>query len=98
MCGKCKVYMAKQTDLDCSGCKISMFCSRKDKQEGQACETDLRAVVVAFVIPLLGIVLLLAVAHGRVGDGWASLGILLFLALYFLIIRWLKPDFSRNKK
>ena len=48
MCGKCKVYMAKQTDLDCSGCKISMFCSRKDKQEGQACETDLCHTLVGY--------------------------------------------------
>lgn len=98
MCGKCKVYMAKQTDLDCSGCKISMFCSRKDKQNGQPCDTDLRAVLVAFIIPLIGIVFMLTLAQGRVGEGWTALGILLFLALYFLAIRLLKPDFTRKKK
>lgn len=90
--------MAKQTDLDCSGCKISMFCNRKDKQDGQPCDTDLRAVLVAFVIPLIGIVFMLTLAQGRVGEGWTALGILLFLALYFLAIRLLKPDFTRKKK
>ena len=72
--------MAKQTDLDCSGCKISMFCSRKDKQDGQPCETDLRAVVVAFVIPLVGIVLMLFLAQGRVGEAYL-IALLFFLAL-----------------
>ncbi|MBR6700006.1 MAG: SoxR reducing system RseC family protein [Bacteroidaceae bacterium] len=90
--------MAKQTDLDCSGCKISMFCSRKDKQEGQPCETDLRAVFVAFVIPLVCIVLVLVLAQGRLNEGWTALAILVVLAVYFLAIRLLKPDFTRKKK
>lgn len=90
--------MAKQTDLNCSGCKISMFCSRKDKQEGQPCETDLLAVLVAFVIPLIGIVLMLIMALGIVEECWAALGAFVFLALYFLAIKWLKPDFNRKMK
>lgn len=97
MCGKCKVYMSKQSDLDCNGCKISMFCSRKDNKEGQLCETSLKAVLLAFVIPLCCIVLLLALAQGRVGEGWTALGVLLFLELYYLVIKIAKPDFSNKR-
>lgn len=86
--------MTKTTDMECSGCKISMFCSRKNKETSQPCETNLRAVVVAFVIPLACIVLVLALAHGRVGDGWTALIVLAVLAVYFIGIRWYKPDFS----
>ena len=97
MCGKCKVNMAKQTDLECSGCKISMFCSRKDKQDGQSCETDLRAVLVAFVIPLVCIVLVLVFSQGRLSEGWMALLVLLVLMVYFIVVRLIRPDFTRKK-
>lgn len=86
--------MAKTTDIECSGCKISMFCSRKNKDTSRPCDTNLRAVCVAFVIPLACIVLVLALANGRIGDGWTALIILGVLAVYFLGIRLWKPDFS----
>ena len=82
MCGKCKVNMAKQTDLECSGCKISMFCSRKDKQGGQSCETDLRAVLVAFVIPLVCIVLVLVFSQGYLSEGWMALVFIVLNVLF----------------
>ena len=89
--------MSKSTKLDCAGCKISMFCSRKDNKEGEPCETNLKAVALAFVVPLCGIVLLLVLAQDRVSDGVAALTILFFLMLYFLFIRLLKPDFSGKR-
>ena len=92
---KCKVYMTKTDNIECHGCKISMFCSRKDKETTQPCETNLVAVGVAFVLPLVCIVLILFLAQGRVGEGWAALAVLLFLLLYFLVIRMLKIDFSK---
>jgi hypothetical protein len=87
--------MTKSTNIECNGCKISMFCSRKDKEKSEPCDTNLKAVLIAFVIPLIGIVLLLAVAQGRVGEGYQALGILVFLALYFLLIRIIRPNFSK---
>lgn len=90
--------MAKQTDIECSGCKISMFCSRKNKETSQPCDTNLRAVGVAFVIPLVCIVMVLALAHGRIGEGWTALIILAVLAIYFLGIRLWKPDFSSGSR
>ncbi len=71
-----------------------MFCSRKDKETSQPCDTNLRAVAVAFVVPLLCIVLVLVLADGRLGDGWTALIILVVLAMYFLCIRLLKPNFK----
>lgn len=90
--------MAKTIDIECSGCKVSMFCSRKNKDTSRPCDTNLRAVGVAFVIPLLCIVVVLALAHGRVGEGWTALIILAVLAVYFLGIRLWKPDFSGGNK
>lgn len=90
--------MAKTIDIECSGCKVSMFCSRKNKDTSRPCDTNLRAVGVAFVIPLLCIVVVLALAHGRVGEGWTALVILAVLAVYFLGIRLWKPDFSGGNK
>lgn len=86
--------MTKSNDLECHGCKISMFCRGKDKETGQPCETSLKAVLVAFVVPLACIVMLLVAAQGRVGEGWAALAVLVFLALYFLLIWLLKPNFG----
>lgn len=93
---KCKVYMTKTDNIECHGCKISMFCSRKDKDTTQPCDTNLAAVGVAFVLPLACTVLILFLAQGRVGEGWAALAVLLFLQLYFLVIRMLKIDFSKH--
>ena len=87
--------MTKTGNIECHGCKISMFCSRKDKETSQPCDTSLVAVAVAFVLPLVCIVLILFLAQGRVGEGWAALAVLLFLLLYFLVIRMLKIDFSK---
>lgn len=87
--------MTKTGNMECHGCKISMFCSRKDKEASQPCDTSLVAVGVAFVLPLVCIVLILFLAQGRVGEGWAALAVLLFLLLYFLVIRMLKIDFSK---
>ena len=87
--------MTKIGNMECHGCKISMFCSRKDKETSQPCDTSLVAVGVAFVLPLVCIVLILFLAQGRVGEGWAALAVLLFLLLYFLVIRMLKIDFSK---
>ena len=87
--------MTKTGNIECHGCKISMFCSRKDKETSQPCDTSLVAVGVAFVLPLVCIVLILFLAQGRVGEGWAALAVLLFLVLYFLVIRMLKIDFSK---
>lgn len=87
--------MTKTGNMECHGCKISMFCSRKDKETSQPCDTSLVAVGVAFVLPLVCIVLILFLAQGRVGEGWAALAVLLFLLLYFLVIRMLKIDFSK---
>lgn len=87
--------MTKTANIECHGCKISMFCSRKDKETSQPCDTSLVAVGVAFVLPLVCIVLILFLAQGRVGEGWAALAVLLFLVLYFLVIRMLKIDFSK---
>lgn len=89
--------MSKSTQLDCNGCNISMFCSRKDNKEGEPCETNLKAVALAFVIPLCGMVLLLVLAQGRMSDGVAALAILCFLVIYFLVIRLLKLDFSGKR-
>ena len=88
--------MTKTDNIECHGCKISMFCSRKDKETTQPCETNLVAVGVAFVLPLVCIVLILFLAQGRVGEGWAALAVLLFLSLYFLVIRMLKIDFGKH--
>ncbi len=88
--------MTKTDNIECHGCKISMFCSRKDKETAQPCETNLVAVGVAFVLPLVCIVLILFLAQGRVGEGWAALAVLLFLSLYFLLIRMLKIDFGKH--
>lgn len=87
--------MTKTGNIECHGCKISMFCSRKDKETSQPCDTSLVAVGVAFVLPLVCIVLILFLAQGRVVEGWAALAVLLFLLLYFLVIRMLKIDFSK---
>lgn len=87
--------MTKTGNIECHGCKISMFCSRKNKETSQPCDTSLVAVGVAFVLPLVCIVLILFLAQGRVGEGWAALAVLLFLLLYFLVIRMLKIDFSK---
>lgn len=87
--------MTKTGNIECHGCKISMFCSRKDKETSQPCDTSLVAVGVAFVLPLVCIVLILFLAQGRVGEGWAALAVLLFLVIYFLVIRMLKIDFSK---
>lgn len=87
--------MTKTGNIECHGCKISMFCSRKDKETSQPCDTSLVAVGVAFVLPLVCIVLILFLAQGRIGEGWAALAVLLFLLLYFLVIRMLKIDFSK---
>lgn len=87
--------MTKTGNIECHGCKISMFCSRKDKETSQPCDTSLVAVGVAFVLPLVCIVLILFLAQGRVGEGWAALAVFLFLLLYFLVIRMLKIDFSK---
>lgn len=87
--------MTKTGNIECHGCKISMFCSRKDKETSRPCDTSLMAVGVAFVLPLVCIVLILFLAQGRVGEGWAALAVLLFLLLYFLVIRMLKIDFSK---
>ena len=73
-----------------------MFCSRRDKETAQPCYTNLAAVGVAFVLPLVCIVLILFLAQGRVGEGWAALAVLLFLLLYFLVVRMLKIDFSKQ--
>jgi positive regulator of sigma E activity len=73
-----------------------MFCSRKDKDTAQPCDTNLAAVGVAFVLPLVCIVLILLLAQGRVGEGLAALAVLLFLLLYFLVIRMLKIDFGKQ--
>ena len=88
--------MTKTNNIECHGCKISMFCSRKDKETSQPCDTSLKAVCVAFVVPLVCIVLILVLAQGRVGEGWAALAVLLFLSLYFLVIRIMKIDFSKH--
>lgn len=88
--------MIKTDNIDCHGCKISMFCSRKDKETDQPCDTNLAAVGVAFVLPLACIVLILFLAQGRVGEGLAALAVLLFLLLYFLVIRMLKIDFGKQ--
>ena len=88
--------MTKTDNIECHGCKISMFCSRKDKQTSQPCDTSLVAVLVAFVLPLVCIVMILFLAQGRIGEGWAALAVLLFLFLYFIVIRMLKIDFSKH--
>ena len=88
--------MTKTDNIECHGCKISMFCSRKDKQTSQPCDTSLVAVLVAFVLPLVCIVLILFLAQGRIGEVWAALAVLLFLFLYFIVIRMLKIDFSKH--
>ncbi len=88
--------MTKTDNIECHGCKISMFCSRKDKETAQPCDTNLVAVGVAFVLPLVCIVLILFLAQGRVGEGWAALAVLMFLLLYFLVIKMLKINFSKH--
>lgn len=88
--------MTKSTNIDCSGCRISMFCSRKGDDSGQPCETSLKAVSVAFLIPLLCIVLILALAQNRLEEGWTVLLIFAVLAVYFLLVRLVKPDFRKR--
>ena len=88
--------MTKTDNIECHGCKISMFCSRKDKEAAQPCDTNLVAVGVAFVLPLVCIVLILFFAQGRIGEGWAAMVVLMFLLLYFLVIKMLKIDFSKH--
>lgn len=79
-------------NLDCSGCKISMFCHKKDPDAPQ--ETNLNAVLVAFGIPLLGCILILVGGQNSgVGEGITALGILSFLALYYFVLWILKPQF-----
>ena len=83
----------KNTDkLDCAGCKISMFCDQKERDAEQGpCGTSLKAVLIAFIIPLVGVVVLLCATQGRVSEGWAALAVLLFLAAYFLIVKLTSP-------
>lgn len=68
-----------------------MFCGHKD--EGVACETSLKAVAIAFVIPLIAIVGILAVGQLYFDEIISALAILCFLTLYFLAIRLIKPKF-----
>lgn len=87
--------MANSVDNECSGCKISMFCRRK-KEDGQPCETSLKAVAVAFLIPLCCVVAVLALAQGRVGEGWTVVAVFAVLLVYFLLVWLIKPDFRKK--
>ena len=48
-------------------------------------------MLIAFIIPLVGVVVLLCATQGRVSEGWAALAVLLFLAAYFLIVKLTSP-------
>lgn len=78
--------------LDCSGCKISMFCHRKDPDTPQ--ETNLWAVLVAFGIPLAVCVAILIICQGRVGEGMTALCILGFMTFYYFILWLIRPHFE----
>lgn len=75
----------------CSGCKIGMFCGNRGRDEG--CETSLKAVCLAFVIPLIAIVSILAVGQVYLDESISVMLIVLFLVLYFFSIKLLKPRF-----
>ena len=79
----------KTTDnAHCSGCKISMFCKKEHNTEG-SCNTSLKAVAMAFVVPLIGIVLLICTMQGKIDEGLIALSVILFLILYFVLLKWL---------
>lgn len=88
--------MAKSSDINCAGCKISMFC--RGKEQGEPCETSLKAVGIAFVVPLCIILLILVLAQGRLTEGWTVLLVFVCLSLYFVVVRLIKPDFRKDKK
>ncbi|MBR1468049.1 MAG: SoxR reducing system RseC family protein [Bacteroidaceae bacterium] len=75
----------------CQGCKISMFCSNRGNEEG--CETNLKAAGLAFVIPLIGIVAILAVGDIYMEESVTALLILIFLVIYFVLIKLCNPRF-----
>lgn len=78
-------------NIGCSGCKISMFCSHRNEDGG--CETSLKAVMLAFVLPLIAIVVILSVSNTYFSEIVSALLILCFLAVYYLAIWLLKPKF-----
>lgn len=81
---------------DCSGCKIASICGKQGTSE--PCETNLRAVLLVFVIPLILILAVLLSAQDRVGEGIASLIILAVLAVYFAALRFVKINNKQTKK
>lgn len=88
--------MTNSNNFDCTGCKVSMFCSRNGKELSQPCGTSLKAVLIAFVIPTISVALILAVAEGRIDEILTALGTLLFLVIYFFTVRAMKIDFSKK--
>lgn len=87
--------MTNSNNFDCSGCKVSMFCSSKGKELSQPCKTSYKAILIAFVIPTICVALILAVAEGRIDEILTALGILLFLVIYFFTVRAMRIDFSK---
>lgn len=85
--------MKELSNIDCSGCKISMFCRHSSVEKPQSCTTSLKAITLAFVVPLIGIFVLLCMSHERIGEQLSAVLVILFLAVYYLIIRLLKPNF-----
>ena len=80
----------------CVGCKLSALCGSQAKGEvHEPCKVNLWAVSLAFILPTIGIVALLTLVQGRISDGWAAFAILLFLTVYYALLKlalryWIK--------
>lgn len=85
--------MNEETNIDCSGCKLSMFCKHDEVKTQGTCTTSLKAVALAFIVPLIGILILLCVLNGQISELSSAIIVTLFLIIYYLIIRLLKPKF-----
>lgn len=81
---------------DCSGCKIASICGKHGTEE--PCETNLRAVLLVFVIPLVLILAVLLLFADRMGEGSAALIMLAVLAVYFGSLRFVKINNKQIKK
>ena len=80
----------------CVGCKLSALCGSHAKGNlRESCGVNLWAVLLAFILPMIGIVVLLTLVQGRICDEWAALVILLFLVIYYALLKlvlryWIK--------
>lgn len=81
---------------DCSGCKIASICGKQGTEE--PCETNLRAVLLVFVIPLVLILAVLLLFADRMGEGSAALIMLAVLTVYFGSLRFVKINNKQIKK